>query len=154
MDSVDIKILNCLKTNARASASEMAEKVNLSISAVIERIKKLENNGVIQNYTIIIDYEKLNKDVVALVTVTMEHPKFNQGFIEDVNKNSHISECHLIAGDYDFNVKIITENTKSLERVLNEIKCIEGVAKIKTNLVLATYKSDLTSPIRIKKAAK
>lgn len=55
MDSIDVKILGCLKENARQNASAIGEYVNMSVSAVIERIKKLENSGVIQQYTLLLD---------------------------------------------------------------------------------------------------
>ena len=68
--------------NARANSSEIAEKVKLSTSTVIERIKKLENSGVIKGYAAIIVPEKLGKDVTALISVAIDNPKFNDGFVE------------------------------------------------------------------------
>ncbi|MBR5738798.1 MAG: winged helix-turn-helix transcriptional regulator, partial [Lachnospiraceae bacterium] len=65
MDQTDLKIINALSDNARVSASELSEKVNLSVSAVIERIRKLENAGVIKKYTTILDVQKLGLDVTA-----------------------------------------------------------------------------------------
>ncbi|MBQ8165937.1 MAG: winged helix-turn-helix transcriptional regulator, partial [Lachnospiraceae bacterium] len=69
MEKIDIKILGCLKKNARLTASAISEEINLSVSAVIERIKKLENSGLIKGYTIELDQEKLGNDVVALMEV-------------------------------------------------------------------------------------
>lgn len=136
MDNIDFKILRCLSKNARISASDVASKVKLSTSSVIERIKKLEQNGTILGYTTVVDSSKLGKDVTAVMSVVVDHPKFNDGFISAVNANPHITECLYIAGEVDFFIKVVTDNTKTLETVLNELKSIPGVSKTKTNIVL------------------
>lgn len=140
MDNTDIKILNILRHNARANASEISEGVRLSVSAVIERIRKLENAGILKAYTTVLDNKKVAKDVVAFVTVSIEHPKYNSLFEGTVKRNSSITECHYIAGDVDYIIKIVVDNTYSLERVLYEIKSCEGVSKTKTSIVLCTNK--------------
>ena len=117
MDNTDVKILQCLMKNARANSSEIAEKVKLSTSTVIERIKKLENSGVIKGYAAIIVPEKLGKDVTALISVAIDHPKFNDGFVAAVKDNRHIAECLYIAGEFDYFLKVVTDNTKTLESV-------------------------------------
>ena len=128
MDSIDVKILGCLKENARQNASAIGEYVNMSVSAVIERIKKLENSGVIQQYTLLLDTKKIGKDISA--------------FIENVKQNPQVTECHYITGDFDFLLKVITGSTQELEAVLNEIKCIHGVSLTKTLVVLSTMKNE------------
>lgn len=151
MDNTDYKILQCLSKNARANSSEIAEKVKLSTSAVIERIKKLEAGGVIKGYTAILDPHKLNKDVTAMMSVAIDHPKFNDGFVQAVTGNHHITECLYIAGEFDYLLKVITDNTKMLESVLNEIKSIPGVSKTKTNIVLSIPKNEYAVPLKAKK---
>ena len=142
MDSIDIKILSCLKQNARQNASSIGEQVNMSVSAVIERIKKLENSGVIRQYTLLLDTKLIGKDISAFISVCLEHPKYNEGFIEAVKQNRQITECHYITGDFDFLLKVITGSTQGLEHVLNEIKSIRGVSLTKTLLVLSTMKNE------------
>ena len=75
MDKIDIKIIECLKKNARENASVIGSQVNMSVSAVIERIKKLEANGIIRQYTVVLDSKKLGMDITAFISVSMEHPK-------------------------------------------------------------------------------
>lgn len=140
MDNIDLKIIRCLTNNARMSASEVAGKVKLSTSAVIERIKKLEQNGTILGYTTVLDSGKLGKDVTAIMSIVVDHPKYNDGLIAAVNANPHITECLYIAGEVDFFIKVVTDNTKTLETVLNELKSIPGVSKTKTNIVLNSPK--------------
>lgn len=140
MDKIDIKILNCLKDNARLTASAISEKINLSVSAVIERIKKLEGSGVIKGYTIEVDQEKLGNNVVALMEVSLEHPDYNNEFISMVEKNPHIVSCFYQTGVYDFVLQIITDSKEGLEAVYRDIKCCKGVDKTETHFVLKTIK--------------
>lgn len=148
MDKIDVKIINALINNSRSNASEISDLVGLSVSAVIERIKKLENLGIIKKYTVILDNEVLGKDVSALIMVGLEHPKFNEGFVGAVLEHDDISECHYLAGDFDYQLKIATYNTKRLERILNDIKSIPGVSKTKTMVILSTLKNEYSNIIR------
>ena len=143
MDFIDYKLLECLKENSRENATNIGEKINLSTSAVIERIKKLEKLGVIEGYTTIINQAALGRDIMAFIYVSLEHPKYNQNFIRLINENSSISECHYIAGDFDFILKIITQKRSMLEEILNYIKAIKGVSLTRTSLVLSTSKCDI-----------
>lgn len=142
MDSIDVKIIECLKANSRENASVIGSKVNMSVSAVIERIKKLESSGIIRQYSLVLDKEKLGLDLVAFISVSMEHPKFNDDFISFVTKNPNIVECHYITGDFDFILKICTTSGKGLEKLVNEIKSIRGVSLTKTIVVLSTNKEE------------
>jgi Transcriptional regulators len=151
MDNIDAKIINILRKNSRTGASEISEKVKLSVSAVIERIKKLEGSGVILGYTLILDNQKIGKDVTAFIYVSLERPQFNAQFEADVQSNQQITECHYITGDFDYLLKVVAENTKSLENVLNEIKSIQGVSKTLTNIVFSTTKNEVSAAVRSKK---
>ena len=137
MDKIDIQILECLKNNSRENASVIGNKINMSVSAVIERIKKLEKNGIIKQYSILLDAKKMGMDVLAFIWVSMEHPKFNKGFTDFVMEHSRIVECHYVTGDFDYLLKINTDSTESLERILHEIKYVGGVSLTKTLVVLS-----------------
>ena len=143
MDIIDYKILECLKENSRENATNIGAKINLSTSAVIERIKKIESSGLIEGYTTIIDQSALGRELMAFIYVSLEHPKYNEDFIQAVKNNSSIAECHYIAGDFDFILKVITKTGKSLEGVLNDIKAINGVSLTRTSVVLSTNKCEV-----------
>ncbi len=153
MDSINVKILKCLSRNARMNASDIAEKVKLSVSAVIERIRKMENDGTILGYTAEIEPSKLNKDVTAMILVTIDHPSHNEAFVSAIANDHNIVECFYIAGDFDYMIKVVTDNTKTLETTLNAIKNMEGVSKTKTNIVLSTQKKDYSVLLKSKKEA-
>ncbi len=143
MDIIDYRILECLKENSRENATNIGAKINLSTSAVIERIKKLESSGLIEGYTAIINQSALGREIMAFIYVSIEHPKYNENFIRLVKENSSVAECHYIAGDFDFILKVITQTGKSLEAVLNYIKAIAGVSLTRTSVVLSTNKCEV-----------
>ena len=143
MDNIDYEILACLKENSRDNATNIGAKINLSTSAVIERIKKMENTGLIEKYTAIINQSALGRDLVAFISVRLEHPKYNEGFIAKINENPSVSECHYIAGDFDFLIKVVTKTGKSLEEMINFVKSISGVSLTRTSVVLSTSKCDV-----------
>ncbi len=142
MDSIDIKILNHLKKNSRENASVIAEKVDLSVSAVIERIRKLEAADIIKQYTIVLNEKGIGKDVCAYISISIDHPKYNEDFENFVRENKNITECAYLAGDFDYLLKVVTDDTEGLERLLFAIKSIAGISKTKTMLVLSGVKTD------------
>lgn len=143
MDKIDCEILSCLKENARENATNIGAKINLSTSAVIERIKKFEASGLIKQYTIVLDQHTLGGELMAFISVRLEHPKYYENFVELINSHNSIAECYYIAGDFDFIIKIITKNAQSLEDILNYIKSIEGVSLTRTSVVLSTNKNEV-----------
>lgn len=142
MDTIDAKILRLLQKNARITVSEISGEINLSISAVSDRLKKLESSGIIEKFTTIINPAHLKKNLIASMFISLERPKFTDVFVEFVKGEDEILECNYLAGDYDYELKIITENTTTLEQLLNRIKSIKGVQKTKTIVVLSVVKNN------------
>ena len=142
MDEIDVKILKCLRKNSRENASVISDKVNMSVSAVIERIRKLENSGLIEKHTTILNSAKAGKDVNAYMSVSLEHPKYIDRFNAFVKENREILACHYITGDFDFMLRVVTDNTQSLEHLLNMVKSIPGVQNTRTILSLSPVKED------------
>ena len=142
MDNIDIKILKLLQGNARITASEIASKINLSVPAVSDRLKKLDASGIIEKYTVIISPKKTNKSLTVIMFVNLGNPKFADKFIEVIQKEDEIIECHYLAGDFDYALKIMTTNTETLEMILNRIKLVAGVQKTKTVVTLSTIKNN------------
>lgn len=142
MDSNDIKILKLLQNNSRITASEIGEEIKLSIPAVSERLKKLETSGIIQQYTTIINPRLLKKDLTAFMFISLERPNYTEKFVDFVKGEPEILECHYLAGDFDYLLKILTENTYTLESLLNKIKNVPGIRKTKTIITLSTVKNN------------
>ena len=96
MDSIDLSILKCLKENSRQTASMISQTINLSVSAVIERIRKLEARGMIQQYTVVLDEKQLGNDLTVFISVRLEHPRFGETFAKEASAHPNISECYYI----------------------------------------------------------
>ena len=142
LDSTDVKILEILQNNARVSISDLSKQVNLSLSAVSERLRKLETSGVIEQYTTIIKPSSMEKELSVLMLISLENTtgspiKELQSFVDNMDE---ILECHHITGEYDYAMKITTRNTESLEKLMSAIKGITGVRHCQTNVILSTSK--------------
>ena len=144
MDALDREILGCLIENGRMTVSEVSQRVKLSIPAVSERIRKLEQSGVVGKYTAILDPVRMDRRLTAIMMVSMERPKYNEGFTSQVLAEPDVLECHYLAGDFDYSLKIVTQDTSSLEKLLNRLKSIPGVQKTRTTVVLSSIKTCAT----------
>lgn len=142
MDRTDKKILKCLKENSRQTASRIGGTIHLSVSAVIERIRKLERTGLIQKYTVVLNEKQLGNTLTVFVFLRLSHAKYHEAFEKEVLTYEEICECHAIAGDMDYLLKIVTNSTSSLERIHQDLRGIPGVSGLKTRYVLSTIKHE------------
>jgi Lrp/AsnC family leucine-responsive transcriptional regulator len=143
MDHADLRIVDLLQRNARTTQSELAREVGLSQPAVAERIKKLEERGVITRYTARVDAAELGVDVTAFIGVGIEHPKFFDAFTKKVKGLDEVLECHRVAGEDSYLLKVKTKNTRTLDRLLVEVlRTIPGVTRTHTTIVLTSVKED------------
>jgi Lrp/AsnC family leucine-responsive transcriptional regulator len=143
MDSVDHRLLDLLQKNGRATQLELAKAVGLSQPAVAERIKKLEERGVITGFTARVDAHQLGLDITAFIGVGIEHPKFFDVFTKKVRTLDEVLECHRVAGDDSYLLKVKTRNTRTLDRLLVEVlRTIPGVTRTHTTIVLASIKEE------------
>lgn len=140
MDIIDVKILEVLQSNSRVSISELSKKVNLSLSAVSERLKKLEGSNVIEKYTVILNSQALDKELSVIMNISLENPHQTSEFLNFVRSEDEILECHYVTGEYDYVLKITTRNTATLENLMNRIKGISGIKRTQTNVVLSSLK--------------
>lgn len=140
MDLIDIKILEVLQDNARVSISELSKKVNLSLSAVSERLKKLEHSNIISKYTVILEPKLMGKDLSVIISIGLESTSDTQAFLDFVQTEPEILECHYITGEYDYMLKVTTTNTHTLEMIMNRIKSFNGIKRTQTNVILSTTK--------------
>lgn len=140
LDETDIKILDLLQKHGRTRRNDLAEKVGLSLPAVSERLRKLEESGIISGYFAKVDHKQLGKDITAFVIVTVDSSKHFNAFIDHVENTDDILECHAITGEGTHILKVRTENTGSLEKLLAKIQSWQGVVKTTTSLVLSTTK--------------
>lgn len=139
IDQIDKKIINMLLNNARTSYSDMAKEVDLSSPSVIERVKKLENLGIIKSYTANINYKAIGYDILAFIGISLDSAQSISDFestIKDFDED--LIECHHVTGDFTMIAKVITKNTDSLSNLIKKIRTIKGVQKTNTILVFST----------------
>ena len=148
-DKKDIKILDILQADGRSTASDIAKKVDLSIPAVGERIKKLTEKGLIKQFSAILDHKQIGLDLTAFVFIISEHSDHYNEFVEKTKETKAIVECHSITGGGSHILKVRVKNSQSLEDFLYEIQNWPGVSRTQSNVVLSTYKEttseDLTT---------
>jgi Lrp/AsnC family leucine-responsive transcriptional regulator len=143
MDSLDNRILEMLQRDGRATQLEISRSVGLSQPAVAERIRKLEERGVITGYVARVDASKLGKDITAFIGVNIEHPKYFEGFAKKVMALPEVLEAHRVAGQDSYLLKVRTSNTKTLDSLLVEtLRTISGVTRTHTTIVLTSIKEE------------
>ena len=147
LDAVDIKILDMLQEYGRTKRNVLAEAVGLSLPSLSERMKKLEEHGIIEGY-----YTKLNRktfkyDLMAFVLVVMDSSKNYDKLFDKVEKTPEILECHSILGEGSHIMKVLVKDTEALEKLLSKIQSWPGVSRTVTSFVLSTIKE--TTKIKI-----
>ncbi|TVQ66692.1 MAG: Lrp/AsnC family transcriptional regulator [Balneolaceae bacterium] len=140
IDEIDLKILNHLQNDGRAQRNTIAEIVHLSVPSVSERMRKLEEKGLISGYNAILDARKFNIDITAFIFVEVDGSERYPGFVEKVTTHPEVLECHSITGDGSHILKVRTRNTESLEKFLSLIQTWDGVNRTRSNIVLSTFK--------------
>lgn len=148
LDALDLKILSQLMRQARMTWAELAAQLGLSAPAAADRVRKLEEKGVIQGYRTQIDPDSLGYDLTAFILVTLEHPRDRDGFLAQIHAMAEIQECHHIAGEGDYLLKVRCQGTRGLEQLItHHLKEISGVVQTRTTIVLSTVKETISLPI-------
>ena len=159
LDQIDLKILHILQLDGRRRLADIAEQVDLSAPAVMERVKKLESGGIIRGYQALLDSKKVGKDITAFIGVSIGNQRDMDKFARQMMKYSDVLECHHVTGDESFILKVKSANTGSLEKLLGEIRSVEGVTRTVTRVVLSTAKEGQTlelaaDPVELAQARK
>ncbi len=147
LDEIDIAILNHLQENGRAQRNKIAELVNLSVPSVSERMKKLEEKGLIKGYHAILNSKDFNFDITAFLFVQVDGSENYPEFVRKVANEPEVLECHSITGDGSHLLKVRTKNTASFERLLSTLQSWDGVNKTRSNIVLSSFKETRALPI-------
>lgn len=143
LDTIDLRILDLLQENCKQSLATLGEQVHLSAPAVMERVHKMEEVGVIRGYTALLDARSLGKDVTAFIGVSLSHPRFIDDFLTVLGAMPDVLESHHVTGEHTLMLKAKTRNTGSLEQLINWIRRVEGVTRTETNVVLSSQRESL-----------
>ena len=140
LDNVDIKILNMLQDNARIKRSTMAEAVGFSLPSLSERMKKLEESGVIEGYYAKLKKQRFHLDITVFISVIMDSSKSYSKLTEKVLERPEILECFSVLGEGSHLLKAVVKDTAALEKLLSLIQSWPGVNHTVTSFVLSAIK--------------
>ena len=144
MDEIDSRILDAVKENGRATASEISKKVSLSIPAVAERIRKLEQSGIIQQYTVRLDQKAQGYSLMAFILVNLDCSEHTDQFRAQIVRERNVLECHHIAGPNDYLLKVLVADTDDLEHfICHVLKKMKGVVSSNTFIRMSTLKEEM-----------
>lgn len=144
---MDSEILRRLQRNARETWAALGQAVGVTGPAVAERVRKLEERGVIRGYTVLVDADAVGYPLLAFIEVTLERQEQRGALVAKVEALTEVQECHHIAGDFDYLMKVRTRGTLDLERLISdELKSVAGV-RTRTTIVLKTVKESVDVPV-------
>ena len=147
LDAIVRHILSLIQENCRLPLAKIGEQVGLSAPAVTERVKKLEDSGVITGYHAVLNARLLGMDIAAFIGVSIGHPKAIGGFEKAIDALEDVLECHHVTGAHTLLLKVKTTNTSSLEELIRRIRSIDGVVQTETMVVLSTHTERLQMPV-------
>ena len=142
-DEKDLSILRLLQHNARITVKEISEKIHLSTTPVHERIKRMEENGVIKQYATLVDHTKVKKGLMVICYVSLKQHSKNAGdkFIKTIHELNEIIECLNISGEFDFMLKVIAEDMNDYYNFhVNKLSQIENVGHVQSVFVMGIIK--------------
>ncbi len=147
LDAIDLQILEMLQAQGRTKRNELADKVRLSIPAVSERLRKLEERGVIRSFNAVLEARKIGLEVTAFIFVMTESSTFYPQVIARAEAHPEILECHAITGEGSHILKTRTQSTATLEKLLSQIQAWPGVTNTRTSVVLSSPKETTVLPL-------
>lgn len=146
--ALDSKALRLLMKQGRVTWTDLAEHLGLSAPAAADRVHRLEQRGIIRGYAALVDAEAAGYPLTAFVAVRFDRPDRRAAFLKRVAALPEIAECHHVAGDDDYLLKVRCRDTADLDRFLVEsLKAIPGVVRTRTTIVLSTAKESVAVPI-------
>jgi len=150
LDAIDIEILTILQEDCKLTNKELSGKLNLSVTAVYERIKKLEREQYIKNYVALLDIEKLDRNFMVLCHVRLErHSREYWGkFEQDVLQLAEVTECLHISGDYDYILKVRVKDMAAFRDFLGEkLTTLDHIGSTHSTFVINEVKTTTAIPV-------
>jgi Lrp/AsnC family transcriptional regulator, leucine-responsive regulatory protein len=143
LDSKDLEILKFLQRNARMTIKEISDKVHLSTTPVHERIRRMEESGVITQYITLVNAAKIGKGLMVICYVSLKQHSKNAGakFIKSILEMNEVLECLTISGEFDFMLKVLVENMDAYyDFHVNRLSEIENVGNVQSVFVMGIIK--------------
>ena len=143
LDAKDMAILNLLQQNARITVKEISQQIHLSTTPVHERIKRMEESGVIRQYATLLDHTKVKKGLMVICYVSLKEHSKNAGnkFIKTIQELNEVTECYNISGEFDFMLKVVCEDMNAYyDFHVNRLSPIENMGHLQSIFVMGIIK--------------
>ena len=143
LDEKDRLILKLLQHNAKITVREIAAKIHLSTTPVHERIKRMEDNGVILQYAALVNHAKVKKGLMVICYVSLKEHNKKSGtkFIKTINELTEVIECYSISGEFDFMLKVVTESMDAYyDFHVNKLGQLENIGHMQSTFVMGVVK--------------
>jgi Lrp/AsnC family leucine-responsive transcriptional regulator len=143
LDSMDMSILRLLQENARITVKQISDTVHLSTTPVHERIKRMEESGVIKQYATLVDHAKVRKGLTVICYVSLKQHSKNAGdkFIQTIHELNEVIECYNISGEFDFMLKVVAEDMNAYyDFHVNKLSQIENIGNVQSVFVMGIIK--------------
>lgn len=147
LDKIDKKLVNLLQKNSKQTTKQLSLQLNLSITAIYERIKKLEREKIITNYTAVIDPKKVNKSFLVFCHVKLiQHSRvYLSVFEKEILKLDEVAQCFHISGDYDYILKIYVKDMEEYrEFMVNKLTSIKHIGSTQSSFMISEVKNSTT----------
>ena len=140
LDAIDRKILNLLQVDGRMTNADLAERIHLSPSACLRRVRRLEDEGAIEGYVMLVDQAVIGKPASIFVEITLDaqNEETLESFESAVIDCPDVMECHLMSGDADYLLRVVAADTADYERVHKIVARLPGLARARSSFVLRT----------------
>lgn len=155
LDKTDLQILKILQDNSKITNLDLSKNIGLSPAPTLERVKKLEQSGIVQSYHALVDPQSIGLNVKTFVLVSLAWQKENalNNFMEKIKAIKEITECYIITGEADFLIKIICKDIPTYEQLLfKTLSQIEEIERLKTLMTLSTVKDTKILPFNYENA--
>ena len=154
LDKKDIQILRIIQRNSKITTREIARQLNIPVTTVFTRIKKLEQKGIIKEYRAILNEKKLGKGTTAFILASFNYRTQNKELLSqrelarEIAKFPEVQEVHIITGDWDLLIKVKAENVEAIGKfVIDKLRLVKGIEKTLTCVVFETEKETTEIPL-------
>lgn len=152
LDETDLKILKILQSDARVTNQDLAERVGISPSPCLRRVRKLEQDGVIERYVTLINANAVGRGQQAFIEVRLEHQTraLTERFEAEMQKFPEVLECYLVAGEWDYVLRVVVPDLEELRNFhMNKLGKVPGITNVKSNICMKQAKFSTELPLEI-----
>ncbi|NOI67467.1 Lrp/AsnC family transcriptional regulator [Vibrio sp. 99-8-1] len=149
MDKFDQHLLELLQQDGRLSTVELAERVGLSASPCARRLKKLEQQGVIEGYSALLNRQKIGIAMTVFVEVSLSNHQAQSidKFESEIVEMKQVVSCHVVSGAYDYLLEVVSQDLNDYELFIRQLQCVDNVKDIHTHMAMRQVKGRASLPI-------